>query len=155
MSDSHDHIDNMKKVLRIMKEENVEVVIHCGDFCSPFIINMLKDIEVPIHGVFGNVDGDKFRMMNNKPSNMTIHGEMMTLRLDGRNIAAVHFPEFADALASSNKYDVVFHGHTHIQRVKRIGSTLLVNPGEIMNLNGNPSFAIYSTETNDVKIIEI
>ena len=64
-------------------------------------------------------------------------------------------PELAKTLAHSGKYKVVFYGHTHIRKIEKIGSTLLVNPGEIMNLNSNPSFIIYNSENNKIKTIEI
>lgn len=155
MSDSHDHIGNLREAIRVMKDQGVEAAIHCGDFCSPFIVAMMKDLDVPAYGVFGNVDGDKYRMMERKPSNLTLYGELAELNLGGKRIAIVHYPEFAEALARTGKYDVVFHGHTHVRRVERMGSTLVVNPGELMNLKGRPSFVIYDTETNEVKVFEI
>ena len=60
ISDSHDHIDNLRKAIKIIKTENIDYTIHCGDFCAPFIIKELSTLEHEVFGVFGNVDGDKY-----------------------------------------------------------------------------------------------
>jgi len=36
ISDTHDHMDNIRKALKIFKEKNVKVILHAGDFVSPF-----------------------------------------------------------------------------------------------------------------------
>ncbi|MDI6807086.1 MAG: metallophosphoesterase [Candidatus Aenigmarchaeota archaeon] len=155
ISDTHDHVDNIRKVIDKMKKYEVEAIIHCGDFCSPFAVEMMKEFNVPVHAVFGNVDGDKFRMLMKKPENVTLHGEFVEIELGGKKIAIVHFPEIAKALAFGGKYDLVCYGHTHVSNVEKIENTLLVNPGELMNLKGLPSYAIYDTISNEVKIMKL
>ena len=134
---------------------HIDYTIHCGDFCAPFIIKELSTLEHKVFGVFGNVDGDKYRILQNKPDNLQLYPEFAELEIDKIKIAVVHYPELAKTLAHSGKYKVVFYGHTHIRKIEKIGSTLLVNPGEIMNLNSNPSFIIYNSENNKIKTIEI
>lgn len=155
ISDSHDHIDNLRKAIKIIKTENINYTIHCGDFCAPFIIKELSTLEHEVFGVFGNVDGDKYRILQNKPDNVQLYPEFAELKIDNTKIAVVHYPELAKILAYSGKYKVVFYGHTHIRKIEKIGSTLLVNPGEIMNLNSDPSFIIYNSEDNKIKTIVI
>ena len=155
MSDSHDHLSNLQNAIKMMIKKGVDAAIHCGDFCAPFMMTTLENLEVQVYAVFGNVDGDKFRMMEKKPKNLNIYGELCDIELGGRKIAVVHYPEFADALARSSKYDAVFYGHTHIRRVDMVGSTLLANPGELMDLKGKPAFAIYNTDSNDFNIFEL
>ena len=36
LSDTHDHIPNIRKAINRFKEENVELVLHAGDYVSPF-----------------------------------------------------------------------------------------------------------------------
>jgi len=152
ISDSHDNLTNLGMVIERLKEEKVETVIHCGDFCAPFVAVLLKDLQVPVHAVFGNVDGDRFRMMTMKPENLTIHGDFAELELGGRKIAVVHYPEIARPVALSNQYDVVCYGHAHVASNTRIGKTILINPGEITNLKGKPSYAIYDSERREAII---
>ena len=42
MSDSHDHIWNIRKALKIIESKGGEAIIHCGDFVAPF---MLKELQ--------------------------------------------------------------------------------------------------------------
>ena len=70
-------------------------------------------------------------------------------------MAVNHYPEVGRALAESGKYDLVCYGHDHMKHEERMGETLLVNPGEIMGMNGPSTLAIYDTETNLVQWVEI
>jgi putative phosphoesterase len=60
MSDSHDNIWNLQKALGIVKEKGAGMIIHCGDFVAPFMLKELEETGVPVHGVFGNNDGDQY-----------------------------------------------------------------------------------------------
>jgi len=152
ISDTHDNIQNIKKVIQKLKEERVEAVIHCGDFCAPFSVALLKELGVPVHAVFGNVDGDKVKLLERKPQNVIIHGEFGEIKLDNRKIAFVHYPEIAKALAIGNKYGLVCYGHKHISIIEKISNTIFVNPGEVTNFLGKSSYTIYDTIKNTIQI---
>lgn len=67
ISDIHDHVRVLDAVLTGLPE-NTDALICCGDLCSPFIIDQLAQapkIRSTIHVVFGNNDGDLFRMTKN------------------------------------------------------------------------------------------
>jgi uncharacterized protein len=49
-SDTHDHIENIRKAVRFFKEKGVDKVIHSGDYCSPFTIPLFEGL--PIEGNF-------------------------------------------------------------------------------------------------------
>ena len=49
-------IDKAIKQLNIL---NVELVLHAGDYISPFVSSSFKQLEAPLIGVFGNNDGDR------------------------------------------------------------------------------------------------
>jgi len=61
-SDIHDHIWNLEAALGAIQA--CDALLVCGDLCSPFIIDQLANgfPARPIHIVFGNNDGDLFRM---------------------------------------------------------------------------------------------
>ena len=156
LSDCHDRLENLEKVLGQI--EKAEVALFCGDYCAPFTLKMLAEgFPGPVHSVFGNNDGDAFLLLRNakQAGNVTFHQPMASLELDGRRIAVVHYPEFGEALALSGKYDAVFSGHNHTAEVRTLGSTLWANPGEVMGRFGKPSFGIYDTSTNAFEIHEI
>jgi len=58
MSDTHDRIPAIAELLRQMTDRGVGMVLHAGDFCSPFALKPFQDANVALAGVFGRNDGD-------------------------------------------------------------------------------------------------
>ncbi len=157
-SDSHDNVWNLNRALKIAGEKQAELLVHCGDYCAPFVLIELAKFKGEVHGAFGNVDGDRFLMANftnTKFSNITLHGDIGELDAQGAKIAFVHSPKVAKALASTGDYEAVFYGHTHEKAIEKVGSCLVVNPGEIMGRLSPASFCLYYTEKKEAKHIDI
>ncbi len=152
LSDSHDRIENLQKAIDIIIEE-AEVLIHCGDYCAPFMIKELARFKGEIHGVFGNVDGDIYLMMKfgREIPRLKLYHPLGEISPDDKKIAFVHYPQIARGLAATGDYDAVFYGHTHQFKNEKIGRTLFINVGEIMGKNSAPSFVIYDTASNLVE----
>ena len=53
MSDTHDRIPAIAELLKRMTERGVGMVLHAGDFCSPFALKPFQDSNVALAGVFG------------------------------------------------------------------------------------------------------
>jgi len=159
LSDIHDNIWNLEKVLNNLKNENVEAIIFCGDFCAPFIFRKLADFGLPIYAVFGNVDGAQKEitdLANKKYKNITLEKDLLEIELDKRKIAVCHNNQFAEGLARTGRYDAVFYGHTHVLKSERIGKTILANPGEIHSgISGKCTFGIYDTAKDWIDIKEV
>ena len=155
ISDSHDRIENTNKALALIKERGAKVLIHCGDFCAPFMMNELAKFGGEVHCVFGNID-DRFVTPNRaKELGINFHGDIAELEFDGKKIAVNHYPKIAEGLASTGNYDLVCYGHDHTAAKKKIGNTLFLNPGGLWSRKTKTSFAIYDTETNEVEIIDL
>ena len=154
LSDTHDHIDNAKKAIKLLVDNGTEQIIHCGDFCAPFMIDLFSEYDIIFHCVFGNID-DRYLTTKKAEEKKTIllYGDMARIEIDNKKIFVNHFPEIAMIAAKSNEFDAVFYGHTHIAKEEKIGNTLMLNPGEVMNRFGKPSVAIYDTKTNSAKHI--
>ena len=58
MSDTHDRIPAIAELLKRMTDRGVGMVLHAGDFCSPFSLKPFQDSNVALAGVFGRNDGD-------------------------------------------------------------------------------------------------
>ena len=68
----------------------------------------------------------------------------------------MHKEKLIDALAESQKYDVIIYGHTHRTDLRKIGKTLIVNPGECGGwLTGKSTIALLDLETLSAKIVEL
>ena len=54
MSDSHDAIPNLKKAVKLAIEKQAEILFHCGDLISPFMIPVLAEFGRETHLILGN-----------------------------------------------------------------------------------------------------
>ncbi|MBN1666292.1 MAG: metallophosphoesterase [Anaerolineales bacterium] len=157
MSDSHDNIWKLAQAIPHMAE--ADVILHCGDLISPFmIVRLVQGVkDKPIHIVWGNNDGDKRLLseMAANAGNVKLHGEYALLELEGLKVAINHYPKVARALAESGKYDLVCYGHDHTAHEEWIGDTLLLNPGELMGMQGRSTIAMYDSERKTVEFVEV
>jgi putative phosphoesterase len=165
LSDIHDNVWKLDRALDAAR--GADALICCGDLCSPFIVHQLgRGFAAPIHIVFGNNDGDRFRIGANAAQypQIRIHGEMMRGEFGGRRIAANHYDFIARPLAASGEFDVVCYGHNHVYDVTRTGRTLAINPGAVMGAtfaaDGSrtdvaSTFVIYDTATGEAQRVEV
>lgn len=59
LSDIHDNVWNLQKVLDSPDVQKTGALLCCGDLCAPFILRLLgQGYPNPIHIVLGNNDGD-------------------------------------------------------------------------------------------------
>jgi hypothetical protein len=161
ISDTHDNLPNIDKMLGLVKALGIENIIHCGDVCAPMVMRYIaENFPGQVHLVFGNVDGDH-DMMNQlakeKLKNVIIYGEIGKVTLGGKKIAFTHKPDGAKQLAASGKFDLVFYGHTHKPWEETINSTKMINPGTLAGLFAKATFAVYDTATGklELKILEL
>lgn len=158
ISDTHDNLDNIALTITWLKNRKIDTLLHCGDICAP--ITLAKTIIEPfagaIHLVFGNVDGDRYligkRVAESGRDNITIHGELGELEIDGKKIGMNHYPDIAKRLAESGAYDLVCFGHNHQQSYAKVGTTHLVNPGTVAGIFGTAAFAVYDTTADTVTL---
>jgi putative phosphoesterase len=155
ISDTHDNTEALQKAIELLKKQNAEVLIHCGDFCAPFMMAELAKFPGKIHAVFGNIDDRYLTTLKAQEAGIKLHGDLAELEIDGKKIAVNHFPRIAEALAQAHIYDLVCYGHTHKAEIREVGNTLLINPGEILGRLGKRSLAIYDTKTGKAEIITL
>jgi hypothetical protein len=160
MADTHDNLPTVDKAIRRMNDENVELVLHAGDYVSPFVIPKFKELRSKLIGVFGNNDGDhellKLRFSENE--RLELRGTFAELTVDNVKIALLHGSdrELLKSLIDGESFDVVVHGHTHNAEVYRKSESLIVNPGEVCGyLSGKSTAAIFDTVKREAKIVEL
>lgn len=157
ISDSHDHIWNMRRMVQQANDLGVELMIHCGDLISPFMLEELDAFRGKIHLIFGNNSGDQVLLMKRLKTRPQVqfHGWLGIITAGGLRVAFVHAPEIANSIARSGEFDMVFFGHTHLWHMEKIKGTILLNPGEIMGKKEPAGWALIDSETREVEQVLI
>lgn len=158
ISDIHDNIPNLKKVLDYCAANNIVKIICCGDLASLETLDFLNDnFEGEIFYTFGNMDNDYLRkyetLQNYKITK--IYKDFGETEINGKKIAFVHFPKKAEELCKSEKYDFVFYGHTHKPFEENINDCKMLNPGNVANQFYPPTFAAWETSDDRFELIRI
>lgn len=159
LSDIHDNLGALERALDVFRSDGVRTLLFCGDFCSPIPARTLGAWEGEAHCVFGNGDGDRYRILDaardgSAPA-LRLHGEHAELDVGGRRVALTHFPLYGRALARTGDYDAVFSGHTHEAHEERFGDCLWVNPGEVLGWKGPPTVFVWDTDTNAGSVVGV
>ncbi|MHB1096647.1 MAG: metallophosphoesterase family protein [Gemmatimonadaceae bacterium] len=101
----------------------VSLILHAGDVCSETILDELALIA-PVQAVFGNCDPPWERGLAQERI-VTVEG----VRIHVSHGHEVGRPTAARLIAAYPGFDVIVYGHTHVQKVERVGGVLVVNPG--------------------------
>jgi len=157
-SDSHDNLTNIRKALSIFSQSKIEVLIHAGDFCSPFVFaefKVVKAVFSQMYAVFGNNDGDKL-MLTKKGQDFCLFKEPLHIvEIGGKKILITHYPELAEQIYKTGDYDLVIFGHNHQQKIAG-QEKLLLNPGTCAGyVTNKASIAIVDLETMKAEFIAI
>jgi putative phosphoesterase len=122
----------------------VDLILHAGDVGGAEIIDELALIA-PVQAVYGNTD---------RPWDGSLV-PALDLVLGGLRVHVSHGHEVGKVtpaiLAAAYDADVIVYGHTHIQKVSRIGGRLIVNPGAAGPRRFNLEPSVARLTTNDGK----
>lgn len=159
VADTHDRIRAIDLVVKRFSDENVNLVLHAGDYVAPFAVLRFKPLKAKLIGIFGNNDGDHDLLRRRfEEIGAHLHGKFAELNIGGLRAALIHGEDEAllRALINSGYYDVVIHGHTHKAEIYSVGRTLVINPGEACGyLSGRATIAILNTERRSAEILEL
>jgi putative phosphoesterase len=160
ISDTHDNLPMVDRAVRKLNEENVELVLHAGDYVAGFVIPKFRELKARLIGVFGNNDGDHELLKKRFGENamLEMRGNFAEITADSLKIALLHGGdvELLEALINQEIFDVVVHGHTHAPEIRRKGRTLIINPGEICGyLTGKSTLALLDTSKREARIVEL
>lgn len=150
ISDTHDHISNLNKVLDFIIAQKCEVLIHAGDLARTETLELIcKKFNNPIYLVGGNADlnSDEIFDLVKKYKNLNYKNKTLEVELDKIKFAITHKPLDSKLLGASGKYDVVVHGHDHKPWQSFINKTMILNPGNLCDQRFDSTFAIYNTKT--------
>jgi uncharacterized protein len=160
ISDTHDNLPLIEKVVQALNEQKVGLVLHAGDYVAGFVVPKLAKLNCPLIGVFGNNDGDQelLKKRFSETNNCTIHDRFTQITIESYRIALLHGheTELLNAIVDSGYFDAVIHGHSHNLSIEQKGKTLSINPGELCGyLTGKSTVVIFDTIKQQARIIEL
>ena len=148
LSDTHGDIDNARQV--IMKNNNVDLIIHLGDYFRDAQRINEEFPDIPIEYIYGNSDF----MVDNTPAEKI-------LELGGKRIFMTHGHRYSvkwdyEKLfrkAYEVKADILLFGHTHVADLVKNEQCFILNPGSISDSrdSSGESYAIIEIVGDTVK----
>lgn len=130
LSDSHRRRERTAEAIAMLRAGGATILLHLGDLEDPAILEELVGGEA--HVVPGNMDDPHEIASAARSLGLRCPGDSGEIVVSERRVAFTHghrASEIARLLASEPAY--LLHGHTHVARDERIGSTRIVNPGAL------------------------
>ena len=154
ISDTHDNVPMIKKAVEFFNSADVDLVLHAGDYVSPFSLKPFFLLECDFMGVWGNNDGDKIALQNMAQGKIENSPHIETY--GQKKILLGHYFETLEALVTSQVFYLIIYGHTHKPEIRQEGRTLVVNPGECGGwLEGRSTIAVVDLENQKAEIIDL
>lgn len=154
VSDTHNHLPNVRRIVELFAEAGVDRVVHTGDITQPKTLRAFGELGAPFVAVLGNNDQGERAALEETAAElgMSIADPPLELDWDGRRILVVHDPR--DLEAHLREHDLALHGHTHERRIERSSGRLVFNPGECAgHLDGRNAVGVVDLATLAVEIL--
>ena len=158
LSDTHDNLVNLLAVLEICRERGIDTLIHCGDLAGLEMVSHFEGFRTLY--TLGNMDfasgAIKKRFEKMHPDNFV--GLVFEGQFNGVPVAATHSHIEGKVmdLVRSQRYQWVFHGHTHQKRDEVVHGVRVVNPGALGGLSKEPrSFCIVNLAAEAVEFVKV
>ena len=153
VSDTHNRLSNVVRIVELFNTSGVDRVVHTGDITQAKTLEVLAGLEAPLFGVYGNNDERAALAEAATPLGIELHDVPLYLDWADRRIVVVHDPRDLEALPDPN-WDLALHGHTHLRTETRSGGRLVFNPGECAgHLEGLNAIGVVDLVNLDTEIL--
>lgn len=131
LSDSHSKLDFIYRAISLFRNQDIGILIHCGDLDTP---NILEELAVfpRVYVVKGNDDKlvEEYKKISCELG-IKFYKDYADLNIEGKTIAVLHGDNYEryGSLITSGQYNYILYGHTHQPTHNKYKSTNLVNPG--------------------------
>ncbi|RQD76523.1 MAG: phosphodiesterase [Candidatus Syntrophonatronum acetioxidans] len=167
ISDTHGSHKGWEKAMGHFQE--CEMIFHAGDVLyhgprNPLpegydpkeLANSINNFSLPVFIVRGNCDAEVEEVMLELP----ILSPYFYSYLDGVKILILHGTNMQEEqlaqLGEKYKADVVIFGHIHTPVSKKVGNTVLFNPGSpSLSFNTEPTIGLLDTGMRKIKILTL
>jgi predicted phosphodiesterase len=148
VSDTHNHLGNVARIVELLNAASVDRVVHTGDITQPKTLEVLARLDAPLHGVYGNNDEGEREGLERAAARFGISlvDPPLHLRWADRRLSVVHDPRdlepllasprgagntrTATGVAADDGRRLLLHGHDHRFRLEQRADVTLFNPGE-------------------------
>ena len=155
-ADSHDHLDNIRRAVKVFNDSGCELVVFAGDLVSSFAVPPLRELKCRVIACYGDNEGNKTGVA----AGMKIIGVMGEPPFgfqtpDGRRILLTHMDRALRDL--DGEFDAAIYAHTHKPNITRDEQMrLFINPGETSGWSyGKPTVALLETRTMEAQIVSL
>jgi putative phosphoesterase len=153
VSDTHNRLPNVVRIVELFNAARVARVIHTGDVTQARTLHAFAALEAPLTGVFGNNDERAALSDAAAAHGFEIVDGPLRLTLAERRLVVVHDPRDLGAV-DDEPYDVALHGHDHRHVVERAGGRLRFNPGECAgHMAGYNAVGVIDLATLEVELL--
>ena len=154
VSDTHNNLRNVARIVELFNEANVDLVVHTGDITQAKTIDVLADLSSTMVGVFGNNDQERESLNKAIATHgFQFHEPPYEVVWASRRVIIVHDPAELEGVLTPD-HDLALHGHTHLQRIENRSSQLLFNPGECAgHMAGLNAIGIVELDSLEAKLI--
>ena len=156
VSDTHNNIKNIKKIICLFNEEQVDLVIHTGDISKAETLRNFSELDAPLVGVFGNNDRVEEGLKEVcEEYNFKFQEPPLSLTLENKKIAVFHEPDLIkDYIKEHKDIDLILYGHTHRYKEETIDKTVYFNPGESAgSIEGKSALGIVNLTNLEIRRI--
>lgn len=154
VSDTHNLLPNVRRIVELFNAAAVERVIHTGDVTQARTVHALAALHAPLIGVYGNNDERAELAGAAAEHGFVFHEGVLRLTLAARRIVVVHDPLDLPA-AGEEGHDLALHGHDHRLTVERTAGRLRFNPGECAgHMPGYNTVGIVDLATLEVELLK-
>ena len=156
VSDTHNNIKNIKKIIDLFNDEQVDLVIHTGDISKASTLEIFSNLNSPLVGVFGNNDRIEEGLKEVcKEYNFNFQEPPLSLTLENKKVAVFHEPELiAGHIKDHQNIDLILHGHTHRYKEEITDGIIYFNPGESAgSMEGKSAIGLIDMSNLNIKRI--
>jgi putative phosphoesterase len=156
LSDSHDNLTMVRRVVGLFNDMDCDLVIHAGDFVAPFAAAELRNLRCPVKAVFGNCDGERAGLARVFEGLGEIRDAPLAFSHDGLRFVVSHLDTPVPDYLAEIPCDILIFGHTHKPVSERRNGVLVLNPGEAGGwLRGRSTAALLDPATRAADILDL
>jgi putative phosphoesterase len=148
-------MDAMTAAVDLLREADVEWLIHCGDVGGRQVLEAMTAVESAF--IWGDRDRDRMGLLRvAQRLNVVCYGVMADFEADGKRIVAVHGDDkkVLKRLLDEQQHDFLFCGHGPEPEDRQVGKTRVIHPGSLYG-GAKRTAAVVNTDTGEVRVFTV